>query len=567
SGTARRAAVHADKRSRHPCLARGARHCFQLGFDHERGRNGRARDMRLALRLYRIACRRGVAGACTNLGHFHSQGLAGLQRDPREALRLYRIGCDAGSELGCSNLGVLYERGRAVKRDYAQARRYYRVACDRGVGLACANLGGLYRYGRGVKHDRRRALDLYRLACDRKLGKGCRYAGWMIARGDTAKADLAQALALFRRGCRHGDKAACKTATRIAGVDKLAARALGGAKNAAKGACTLGGLWQPGGGVLWTSGRSHFPVGTLRWTPSLFARVRFDRKGEARAVLDGGSARVHGEISSDGAGPKLYLATLTRAASGVLWLDRGYALRVEGARHGKLRVRPRLASSVFDATALRTLALPCASVTLAPGLPGPRAAAWPDGGAPGERGRLDARDKAVAVYEKPGGRRVGSFRVSKYRLGVRRLQTRRGFSQVRYRAYRYAVVGWVRDKALSISRPAMSNVLGALSGSGGFGIGGLVGRLGSGTKASEQRQCSRDVVLFAQQGQQVAPLGELRKGTPITVAASEVKGYSMVRFTMRWLRRERGVAFVVRDRDLAAYCREKAPAPDRIRSR
>jgi TPR repeat protein len=123
---------------------------------------GMAADAATAIPKLAERCKTRPA-ACTYVGFAHEQGLAGHAKDPVEAERLYRVACGGMSSEGCLLLGKFLVKSERA----SEARDPLTLACDRHRAEACALLADT-----DPKADRA-ALD--RRAC--QLGLEARCAG------------------------------------------------------------------------------------------------------------------------------------------------------------------------------------------------------------------------------------------------------------------------------------------------------------------------------------------------------------------------------------------------------
>lgn len=215
------------------------------------------------------ACAGGEGAACTSLGEYWERQ---PEHDPARANRYLELACTAGNAGACSKLGQRAWAGAGLPEDPARAIRYYakacaiadylcdiprslaalpkaRAACERHKAAACADLGRALLVQDSPVYDPQRGSDLLVAAClgasasacadaadavstygdhDRAgnlLETGCQaghpdacisLAGWLETRpGDTARE---RAVALYQRACDAGNRKACESETRFAGL-------------------------------------------------------------------------------------------------------------------------------------------------------------------------------------------------------------------------------------------------------------------------------------------------------------------------------------------------------------
>jgi TPR repeat protein len=121
---------------------------------------GMVKDLKEAVRLYRLSADQGDASAQCNLGYCFRTG-TGVEQDLNEAVRYYRLSADQGDVDAQCNLGYCLYTGTGVNRNYKEAARYYRLAADQGYQRAQRQLASCYEQGKGVSKSQRQA-DLWR---------------------------------------------------------------------------------------------------------------------------------------------------------------------------------------------------------------------------------------------------------------------------------------------------------------------------------------------------------------------------------------------------------------------
>lgn len=147
-------------KARRPADAGNVTACLVMGLCYEFAR-GTAKDMKQAVKYYKVAADGGNRTAMLNLGVAYQYGYGGLSVDLRRATELYRAAAEKGDRLAQCNLGYCYECGDGVEKDMKQAAYWYRKAADQGNHRAEAYLGECYEKATGVEQDYKTAFDLY----------------------------------------------------------------------------------------------------------------------------------------------------------------------------------------------------------------------------------------------------------------------------------------------------------------------------------------------------------------------------------------------------------------------
>jgi len=125
--------------------------------------NGRVlvrRDVRAAVRWYRLSATAGNDSAQLNLGNLLSTSGLGIRRDDAEALLWYKRALRQGNGCAANNIATVY-------RDHGDHRRamlWYRRAVAMGEDEALVEVGFRYYKGIGVRRDPAEAVRCYRKA-------------------------------------------------------------------------------------------------------------------------------------------------------------------------------------------------------------------------------------------------------------------------------------------------------------------------------------------------------------------------------------------------------------------
>ena len=100
------------------------------------------------------------------VGYLFQQGL-GVPANATEAIRLFRLAAKRGLASAQCSLGFAYEQGLGVTRDDVAAARWYQLAAAQGDPIGEYHLAILLAAGRGIAQDRVKAVELLRHAADR----------------------------------------------------------------------------------------------------------------------------------------------------------------------------------------------------------------------------------------------------------------------------------------------------------------------------------------------------------------------------------------------------------------
>ena len=125
--------------------------------------DGVEKDVKEAVKWYRIAAEKGVAHSQYRLGFCYAMG-TGVEKDETEAVKWYRKAAEQGVADAQHNLGLCYNFGTGVAEDPAEAVKWYRKAAEQGVAEDQYSLGLSYAYGRGVEKDYAEAYAWINLA-------------------------------------------------------------------------------------------------------------------------------------------------------------------------------------------------------------------------------------------------------------------------------------------------------------------------------------------------------------------------------------------------------------------
>jgi TPR repeat protein len=153
---------------------------------------------------------------CQHLvGYLYQEGL-GVPLNATEAIRLFRLAAKRGVAIAQCHLGFAYERGFDVSRDDFEAVRWYRLAAAQGDPIGEYFMAFSLLEGRGIAKDRTRAIEILQHAADRGYAP--------------AQIELAFQLETARGATRHAVRAYMwyRIAARMANDPKVRERAIQG---------------------------------------------------------------------------------------------------------------------------------------------------------------------------------------------------------------------------------------------------------------------------------------------------------------------------------------------------
>jgi hypothetical protein len=110
----------------------------------------------------KLLAEQGDAQSQTRLAHKYALG-KGVKKDMKEAVRWYRVAGNQGESEAQFNLGYMYYNGEGLPRNYDQAVEWFEKSAAQGNPAALGNLGLMHDNGEGVPEDNAEALQLYKL--------------------------------------------------------------------------------------------------------------------------------------------------------------------------------------------------------------------------------------------------------------------------------------------------------------------------------------------------------------------------------------------------------------------
>jgi hypothetical protein len=176
---------------------------------------GRWNACKTWVRILKVTCDDGSAGACVQAGDLMDQGRV-VPRNATAAGDSYGHGCDLGSSQGCQRLvNFVTDGGKDV---------FYQ-SCYDGDGASCFILGSLYSAGYGVPKDPAHAFNLFQQSCLDGWWRGCGRLGQSYLAGQGTPVNPALAVENLEKACKGMNAASCYE------VGSLYARGLGALKD------------------------------------------------------------------------------------------------------------------------------------------------------------------------------------------------------------------------------------------------------------------------------------------------------------------------------------------------
>ncbi len=124
---------------------------------------GSSKDLKSAVRWYKLSAAQGFPQAQYRLGTFYERGV-GLDRDLARAKIWYKRAADNGNVKAMHNLAVVTAGREDGRPDYVGAAKWFEQAAQRGLSDSQYNMAVLHESGLGVKKDLKSAYYYYALA-------------------------------------------------------------------------------------------------------------------------------------------------------------------------------------------------------------------------------------------------------------------------------------------------------------------------------------------------------------------------------------------------------------------
>jgi len=216
--------------------SRGGRGCFWLGYLHQFGDGGLARDTSEAMAKYQLGCGvgDGDAEACRHLAEYSEHGVLGprvelgdghddaFSHDPTEAMdrfdqarRLWEAECRAGDPESCKDAALLLWSGKSEASSASRAAELLATSCDMGYAEGCHRLH-LLCAAAAKGADRPpwsaacRGAELLRRACDGRSARGCIALGDLLEQREDKERAYRSAESLWAASCDQGAAHACR---------------------------------------------------------------------------------------------------------------------------------------------------------------------------------------------------------------------------------------------------------------------------------------------------------------------------------------------------------------------
>jgi len=111
---------------------------YELGRKHAEG-NGVRRDDVEAVKWYKLAAKRGHAGAQNNLGAMYVEG-RGVPASDAEGFSWYKKAAEQGAASAQNNLGVMYYLGKGTSKNLTEAKKWWKRSAAQGNSSAQKHL-------------------------------------------------------------------------------------------------------------------------------------------------------------------------------------------------------------------------------------------------------------------------------------------------------------------------------------------------------------------------------------------------------------------------------------------
>ena len=135
---------------------------FEVGARLASG-TGASKDLKSAVRWYKLSAAQGFPQAQYRLGTFYERGV-GVDKDLARAKIWYKRAADKGNVKAMHNLAVVTAGREDGRSDYIGAAKWFEMAAQRGLSDSQYNMAVLHESGLGVKKDLKRAYYYYTLA-------------------------------------------------------------------------------------------------------------------------------------------------------------------------------------------------------------------------------------------------------------------------------------------------------------------------------------------------------------------------------------------------------------------
>lgn len=140
---------------------------YQQGRNYEFGNNGRTKNYKQAMRLYKKSAAMDHPGGNSKVGYFYDRGFGVSKKDYKQALKYMRAGAKLKEKYALYNVGLYYRLGRGgVQKNMKTAINFFNRAGNAGHNKGYYQAGYLYEFGGSTVKNMRSARIAYRRAAD-----------------------------------------------------------------------------------------------------------------------------------------------------------------------------------------------------------------------------------------------------------------------------------------------------------------------------------------------------------------------------------------------------------------
>jgi TPR repeat protein len=186
------------------CRKGNAAQCIRLAKAFEEGLGALAKDNRVAIGYYLLACEKGSATGCSTSASMLFDGDMGYRNDPLAAKNA-QYGCESlNDQHSCAIMGYAQKRGLGMAQNEAGAFAKWNAACASGEDLGCE----FKAYSLFNEYDDaasgQQAVALFQTACDKQLAWGCAGLSFVYGKGRGAGKDSAKSFTMAQKACVEG---------------------------------------------------------------------------------------------------------------------------------------------------------------------------------------------------------------------------------------------------------------------------------------------------------------------------------------------------------------------------
>eukprot|EP01040_Poterioochromonas_malhamensis_P010136 gene10136-11021_t len=171
---------------------------------------GTKKDIREALRWYRMSAEQGYSAAQAYMAFAYYSGM-GMVQNLQEAVRWYTMSADQGYAAAQCNLGLCYEHGYGTTKNPELAVKWYKAGAEQGDAASLYNLGHCLEHGLGIAVSLENAFSYYLRSAELGYTSAQYKVGYCYYTGEGVQQNLDCAVAWFRASAMKGFAAAqCK---------------------------------------------------------------------------------------------------------------------------------------------------------------------------------------------------------------------------------------------------------------------------------------------------------------------------------------------------------------------